>query len=117
MILAIIFFAVGCTMLQKLKKFYKGFYKQFRCNLWTANILMTVPLTFRAIFDGLTFNKDFFNYWFGDANYYRIAVYNTLIFVIATLIPMLMQIFSLIFGFVRTKQVKLFTQYNKFDDS
>ena len=62
---------------------------------------MTVPLTFRAVFDFASLDDSIEYYWFGESNYYRIAGYNTLLFVIASLIPMLMQIFSLIFGFVR----------------
>lgn len=64
---------------------------------------MTVPLTFRAFIDFLSNDDDFEDYWFGEGNYYKIAIYNSTLFVIATLIPILMQIFSLIFGFVRQK--------------
>ena len=112
LMLGIIFFTVGCLMLRRLRKYYKGFFKEFGCSLWTANIMLTVPLAFRAVFDCLSLDKDWFAYWFEDQNYYRMAMYNVLLFVLGTYIPMLMQIASLIFGFVRQKQVKLFKHFN-----
>ena len=52
-LLALIFFLVGWLMLNRLKRYYKGFYKDFGCYLWMANVLLTFPLLFRAIFDWL----------------------------------------------------------------
>ena len=112
LLLAIILFSVGCIMICRLKIYYKDFYKDFGCQLWTANILMTLPLTFRAVFDALTFDKKWENFWFGeDSNYFYYASYNVGFFLIATYIPMLMQIWSLIFGFMRNKKVKLFRSF------
>lgn len=78
--------------------------------MWVANVLLTLPLTFRAVFDALSFDEKWNDFWTGKngANYYRLASYNMVIFFFATYVPMLMQIASLIFGFVRHKQVKLF---------
>ena len=56
LILGVIFFATGCIMLNRLRLYFVDFYKESGCKLWTANILLTLPLTFRAIFDGLAFN-------------------------------------------------------------
>jgi len=41
------------------------------------------------------------------------AIYNMMIITLATYIPMWMQMFSLIFGFVRNKQVKLFRSFHE----
>ena len=100
-------------MLNRLRRYYKGFYKQFGCYLWMANVLLTFPLTFRAMFDGLRFSDNWFYYWIGSENYYRLTGYNILLFTFGTYIPMLMQIGSLIFGFVRHKQVKVFRSYRE----
>mgnify|MGYP003884432575 CR=1 FL=1 len=117
-ILAVIFFTVGCLMIFRLKRYYRDFYMEFGCQLWTANILMTIPLCFRALFDGLRFNEAWWGYWWGDyLNYYKTATYNVGLFVFATYIPMLMQIFSLIFGFMRNKKVKLFRTYADNDNN
>jgi hypothetical protein len=118
LVLACIFFLVGCKMITKLRQFYKDFYKEFGCQLWTANILMTLPLSFRALFNALTFCDAWQNYWFGpEATFYQMATYNVGLFVFATYIPMLMQIFSLIFGFMRNKKVKLFRTYADNDNN
>ena len=103
--LAIVFFCVGTFMLERLRLYFKDFFKQFGLNLWIANVLLTLPLTFRAVFDALKSNQAWNDYWY--ANYYSLAWYNILIFTVGTYIPMLTQISSLIFGFVRNKQVKL----------
>ena len=51
------------------------------------------------------------NFWFGDdSTYYNYASYNIGVFFFSTYIPMVMQISSLIFGFMRHKKVKLFRQ-------
>lgn len=113
MILALFFFTVGCLMLRNLRLYFKGFYSQFGCNLWVANVLLTLPLTFRAVFDGLKTNDKWFNFWLADANYYRVAGYNLILFTFGTYMPMMMQMASLIFGFVRNKQVKVFRSMNE----
>ena len=110
-ILAIIFFAVGCFMLRRIRLYFKGFYKEFGCQLWTANVLLTLPLTFRAIFDALRYDSAWENYWILSENYYRLCGYNLLLFTFGTYIPMMMQIASLIFGFVRHKKVKVFRSF------
>ena len=115
MLLAILFFTVGVLMLRRLRLYYKGFFKEFGCSLWVANVMLTLPLCFRAVFDWLYFDKAWINYWFSDEdeNFYKESMYNLMVFTFGTYIPMLMQIFSLIFGFVRQKQVKLFKHFNK----
>lgn len=56
-------------------------------------------------------NSTWNNFWLGDSNYYKIAIYNMILITLATYIPMLMQIASLVFGFVRHKKVKLFRSF------
>ena len=105
-ILAVIFFAVGWLMLNRLKQYYKDFYLEFGCYLWMTNYLLTFPLLFRALFDRLRTNDDWYNFWILSNNYYRVAGYNIIIFTFASFLPMVMQIGSLIFGFLRSKKVK-----------
>ena len=74
---------------------------------------MTIPLTFRAIFDFLSLFDWWESFWYGDdTNYYYWATYNTVFFFVTTYIPILMQIFSLIFGFMRNKKVKLLSRFD-----
>jgi len=108
-VLGILFFSVGCMMIVRLKKYFRDFYKEFGCQLWTANVLLTLPLTFRAITDAANESQRFQDLYY--KNYYTLAIYNMILFVLATYIPMLTQISSLIFGFVRHKKVKLFRSF------
>lgn len=100
-------------MLTRLKRYYKGFYKEYGCYLWTANVLLTFPLTFRAIFDALRQSSNWYDFWFDGNNYYKLGIYNVILFLFGTYIPMIMQIASLIFGFVRNKQVKVFRSFRE----
>lgn len=51
----------------------------------------------------------------GEASQYKLATYNELLFIFATYIPILFQISTLVFGFVRHKKVKLFKSFNEKD--
>ena len=80
-----------------------------------ANVALTLPLLFRAFFDALRYDSEGWNeFWIdNDGNYYRLAGYNMLLFCFGTYIPMLTQISTLIFGFVRNKQVKIFQSFKE----
>ena len=93
-------------MLNRLRLYFTDFYKESGCKLWTANILLTLPLTFRAIIDGWSLKPSFYDYW--HHNYDRLAGFNLLLTFFGTYVPMLLQISTLIFGFVGKKKVKLF---------
>lgn len=87
-VLAIILFSVGTFMLRRLRLYFKDFFKEYGRSLWIANILLTLPLTFRAVFDMMRSDTEWFNYWFGGG-YYHAAIYNMLIFTLASYLPML----------------------------
>ena len=55
-VLAILFFTVGCIMLKRLRVYFKGFFKDYGCYLWIANVLLTIPLIIRAVLDALLFD-------------------------------------------------------------
>ena len=98
-VLAILFFTVGCIMLNRLRIYFKGFFKDYGCYLWIANVLLTIPLIIRAIFDALLFDDDWLAYWLNGAD--KVAIYNLIFLTLVNYVPMLLQISSLIFGFVR----------------
>ena len=112
-LLAIIFFSVGCIMLHRLRVYFKDFYKEYGKRLWVANVVLTFPLTFRAILDALNQDAAWYKWWV-QGNLYRLTTYNVVIFTLGTYLPALAQITSLVFGFVRQKQqVKLFKHYDE----
>jgi hypothetical protein len=74
-------------MISQLKKTFDDFYRQFKCILWTAMILVTLPLTFRAIFDFIRMDSHVIQ-WL-NANMVNGAVYNLSVFVLTTYLPIL----------------------------
>lgn len=89
-LLSIIFFTVGFLMLRRLKLYFKDFYKQFGGKLWFANVVLTLPLLFRAIFDALMNIKAWKEFWTGaHANPARDAFYNMLIIGLGTYVPLI----------------------------
>jgi len=84
-----------------------------------ANICLTLPLTFRAFFDAMRYDTKWADFWNisgnGTPSQYKLATYNEVLFIFATYIPILFQISSLVFGFVRHKKVKLFKSFNDKD--
>lgn len=68
----------------------------------TATVLLTVPLTFRAFFDGLKIVKPDFYTWV-DGKVKRNATYNFVFFILTTYLPIMGQMMSMVFGFVRVR--------------
>lgn len=83
-----------------IQKHFNLFYKDFRCLLITATVMLTVPLTFRAFFDGIKIISPDFYDWVND-NYKRNSIYNFSFFLLTTYLPVIGQIMALVFGFVR----------------
>ena len=104
-LLAVLFIVTGIVLIRKLKHHFKRFYAEFRKLMLTATILLTAPLTFRAIFDGIKLISPTFMTWV-DANMTRNAIYNFIFFLLTTYLPIMGQIMSLVFGYVRHRQSK-----------
>lgn len=103
MTLAFLFIVLGIVLLTKLKRHFPKFYSEHRCLMITATVFLTVPLTFRAVFDTIKVISPDFMAWV-DLNYTRNAIYNFFFFLLTTYMPIIGQIMSLVFGFVRHKQ-------------
>jgi len=104
--LAIAFFIVGVRLISALKRSFVEFYVQYRKLLWTATILLALPLSFRGIADFLlqiSAIKKALN-----TKPWASALYNLFFFLLTTYLPILFQILTLVFGFVRHNQGKLF---------
>ena len=54
----------------------------------TATVLLTVPLTFRAVFDGIKVVSPGFLAWV-DEDYTRNAIYNSCFFILTTYVPII----------------------------
>ena len=99
-LLAVLFIVTGIILIRKLKQHFKRFYEEFRKLMLTATILLTVPLTFRALLDGIKLVFPSIMVWV-DGNLTRNAVYNFIFFLLTTYVPIMGQIMSLVFGYVR----------------
>ena len=84
-ILAVLFIVTGIILISKLKSHFPAFYKEFRCIMITASCLLTIPLTFRAIFDGIKLYPGFYD-WV-NFSYQRNAIYNFFFFLLTTYLP------------------------------
>ena len=105
-ILAITFLIVGILLIKSLRTNFPKFYDQYKHILIIATVLLTIPLFFRAVFNGVKLCFPRFMVYV-DADYTRNALYNMIFFSLTTYLPILGQIMSLVFGFLRHKQVKL----------
>ncbi len=53
LLIGLLFFTIAVLFMLKLKQNQLVIYSDYRCLLWTAVIMMTLPLTFRCILDGM----------------------------------------------------------------
>ena len=63
MILAFLFIVLGIVLLTKLRRHFPKFFREHRCLMISATVLLTVPLTFRAVFDGIKIISPDFMAW------------------------------------------------------
>lgn len=98
--LAVLFIVIAIILIRKLKQNFKLFYDEFRNEMLIATCMLTVPLTFRAIFDGIKIVMPTFMLWINDS-FIRNSIYNFFFFILTTYLPIIGQITSLVFGFVR----------------
>lgn len=100
LLLGLTLLAVGFALLMRIKRNYPGLHREHGCLLWLALILLSVPLCTRAVVD-YSLNK-----W-NPGTDFTLALYNMTLFLIADYLPIIFQIGSLVFGFIRRKQVAL----------
>jgi len=79
---------IGIILIRKLKNAFKLFYEEFRTVMLAATYFLTVPLTFRAVFDGIKIiSPDFLEYI--NESYFRNSLYNLFFFVFTTYLPII----------------------------
>lgn len=84
--LSIVFLATAVTLLKALSEHFGQFYIKFRKMLITVTVLMTIPLAFRTILDGLKATIPSWLAWI-DANNLNNALYNFFFFLLTTYLP------------------------------
>lgn len=96
-LLALIFFTVAICFLHSVKRYHVDFYRQYRKLLWTVVLILTFPLVIRCITDSLQSWKKYYTF-----THRNTALYNLILFMLATYLLILSQIATLVFGFVRS---------------
>ena len=96
-VLGIVFLVQGICMIFTLRKHFKRFYKDFRCYLFAATIFLSFPLFFRGVWDTLTIENVRLMKW--ENNHYTVS--NDVFMMVATFIPIITQMWSLVFGATR----------------
>ena len=85
-ILCLLFLIVAVHLILTLRETIPKFYEEYRCVLWTASILLSLPLSFRSILDfSADKSQKFFTYW--TATDKRTLEYNVSFFFITTYFP------------------------------
>lgn len=100
--LGVVFFTVGLIMNVSLSKHFPEFYQKYKCLLWTATLLLTIPLFIRTAKDYIFYHNDAFAYWY-DAH---LSVTNTVFAIISIVLPIVTQTASLVFGYMRNMENK-----------
>ena len=100
--LGVAFFYTGVTMNFALKRYFPQFYKNYRCLLWAACFSLTIPLFLRALVNLSERVSAKFQAWFINPD--NVAYSWTLYLLLSTYIPIITQMSSLVFGFLRTRQ-------------
>ena len=100
-ILGIAFFTAGISMNLALKRHFPIFYISHCCTLWTATILLTAPLFFRSSVDLLENISPSFESWYDSEEGF---IFNITGYVaLSTYIPIITQMGSLVFGYLRRR--------------
>lgn len=100
--LGIGFLTVGILMIYSLKTYFTEFYNKVRCVLWAATLMLSIPMFLRA------------SNWIlqeMSPKYYRvyydnIAIANACYALITTIVPVVAQMASLIFGAYRRHKIE-----------
>jgi len=95
--LGIVFFTVGVIMNCSLSNYFPDFYENYKCLLWAATILLTCPLFIRSAKDYSFYHSESF------ANFYNthFVIDNTVYALLSTVLPVVTQTSSLVFGIMR----------------
>ena len=100
LLLSIIFFTSGVIMIKALQRNFPEFLKKFKCLMWTTTVLISVPLSIRSILDFTNLSE-----YVQKHSPVWTQIYNLTFFMFTTYLPILFQICTLVFGFVRRRLV------------
>jgi len=100
-LLGVGFLVCGLLMISSLKRYFTEFYIKVSCILWCATLVLAIPMFIRAVnWSTLELNDNYNTYYMDN-----IAYTDALNLLLTTIIPVVAQMSSMIFGhFKRMKQ-------------
>jgi len=103
--MGLIFFLIAITISQVLVKEFNLFYKGYKNALYGATFALSVPIIIRGVFDITRANVDYgWQTYIQDSETFKISsiVIETIVYFIGLIIPLAVQLASLIFGRIRS---------------
>jgi len=101
-ILFVIFSIVSLHLIFTLREQVPVLYSKYKVYLWAGSFSLTLPLLIRTILDSLYAADDAWTDWLNnDKHPKRSSNYLLIDFLFTTYIPIISQLASLIFGFIR----------------
>lgn len=110
MTLGFVFAIAGNKINKRLKTHINSFYEENKVILSLANLGLSIPLILRGTFDIVRRYSLTVEIWIQT----NIAAYDVCFFLICDLIPLIFQLSSLVFGYIRNKKEKRARLFNKF---
>ena len=98
-VLGFAFMVTGISMNISLQRYFKHFYNMFSYFLWIACFFLTVPLFVRVAMNILLLHVPKFKAWYLNWNNFTFT--NTFYLIFTTYIPIVTQMSSLVFGYLR----------------
>lgn len=93
------FLGVGILIMVRLRRYFYAFYDAFSCKLYLSIFALSLPMICRGAIDAYRYyDSDFDKRIKDDERLYRVCFY-----VFADFIPVVLQLASLVFGYIRAQ--------------
>ena len=90
---------MSLMLMYRLRHRFHGLYTDYGCKLWLLVIIQIVSLFIGTAIFGLGYCDAWLNFWV--ANELRVNIYNSIIAICTQYVPMLTQLSSLAFSYIR----------------
>lgn len=113
-VLFVMFAIVSATTIVTLKRSVPLLYSQYRAFLIASSLSLTVPLALRFVLDVMYTKDQHWRHFLNNPDKKaRFSLYSMLDFIVTTLVPIVSQLSTLVFGFIRKSLSTLQEQAEK----
>ena len=92
-----LFLVAGFSINIRLKRYFKDFYADHKVILWVATFGLSIPIMTRGIFDVVRFSDRPLDIYISNHE----DIYSPIQYLVGDLIPLTLQLSSLVFGYIR----------------